>query len=175
MLGGEVVRFISRLEEIIIAISILFATILILVNVALRLMGSGITWSEELIRYLLILVTFIGMSVCARDGEHVSIEFIPQMLKGKANTILMVVINSVSLIFSIMLTWYSFQLFQFSWKTGQLSPGLGLPIFLIYAVTPLSGLLVTIRYFQQIIKILIPEPSGQKREVEDDLEGVENL
>ena len=144
-------RIIDRIEEIFLSISILIATLLVLINVILRLMGLGLTWSEELIRYLLIWVTFIGMSVCAKENTHMSIEFIPQLLKGAAYKVLMFIVYVIAIIFSVMLIWYSFKLVDFSAQSNQVSPGLGIPIAIVYFVIPFSGCLVLIRYIQQII------------------------
>lgn len=167
-------KVIDRLEEVFISLSILIATLLVLVNVILRLMGSGITWSEELIRYLLIWVTFVGMSVCARQREHVSIEFIPQMLKAQTHKILMIFIQFTSLIFSIILTLYSFQLLRFNIETGQVTPGLGLPFYLIYLVIPLSGMLLIVRYSQELIKLFVQKPLEHDIKASDEYEGVKS-
>ncbi len=148
-----IVKIIDRIEDVFISISIMIATLLVVVNVLLRTMGSGLTWSEELIRYFLIWVTFVGMSVCARNSEHMSIEFIPQMLKGVANKIVMAIIYVIALVFSIMLIWYSFQLVKFSLQTNQVTSGLSLPFYIIYAIIPLSGVLLVIRYIQQILSL----------------------
>ncbi|MBM4763633.1 TRAP transporter small permease [Bacillus sp. B15-48] len=145
-------KIINKIEEAFISFSILFATLLVLVNVTLRMFGKGITWSEELIRFMLIWVTFIGISVCARNDEHFSIEFIPQLVRGKVKKGLMFVIYVLSLIFSVIFTWYSFKLLQFTFGNGQLTPGLGVPFALIYGIIPLSGFLLIIRYVQQLIK-----------------------
>ncbi|RFU70503.1 TRAP transporter small permease [Peribacillus saganii] len=146
-------KIIDRIENVFISVSILIATLLVIVNVVLRVMGSGLTWSEELIRYFLIWVTFVGMSTCARDNEHMSIEFIPQMLKGTAQKIVLAIIYAVGLVFSILLIWYSYQLVNFSLQTGQVTSGLGIPISVIYFIIPISGILVAIRYLQQLIKL----------------------
>jgi C4-dicarboxylate transporter, DctQ subunit len=148
-------KIIDRIEEVFISISIMIATLLVLVNVLLRIMGSGLTWSEELIRYFLIWVTFVGMSVCARHNEHMGIEFIPQMLKGVPYKILMSLIYSIGLAFSVMLILYSSQLVSFSVQTGQVTSGIGIPFSVIYAIIPLSGVLLVIRYIQQIVKLFV--------------------
>ena len=158
-------KIINRIEEVFVSFGILLATILVLVNVVLRQMGSGLTWSEELIRFIIIWITFIGMSVCSKDNDHMSIEFIAEMLNGKANKLLMAFIYLLALILGIMLTWYSFQLFLFSLDTAQVTPGLDVPFYFIYLIIPISGVLLIIRYIQQLIKLF------NKKQTDNQLEG----
>ncbi|SHT21630.1 tripartite AtP-independent periplasmic transporter subunit DctQ [Mycobacteroides abscessus subsp. abscessus] len=146
-------KILNRIEDIFIAMSIMIATLLVIVNVILRVMGSGLTWSEELIRYLLIWVTFVGMSVCSRESEHMSIEFIPQLLKGKSYKLLMAIIYVVAIIFSFMLVWYSYLLVDFSSQTGQKTSGLGINFSIVYLIIPLSGCLLVIRYIQLLVHL----------------------
>ena len=61
-------RFIERAEEFFCASAILLTTVVLFVNVVLRYGFSASTsWAEELIRYLMIWITFIGGCVWNRE------------------------------------------------------------------------------------------------------------
>lgn len=153
--GGASLKYLNKLEEIIISIGLLFTTVLVFLNVVLRLFGSGISWSEELIRYGLILVTFIGASVCVREGSHFSVDFILQLIKGRVKDALMVIIYLIALVFSVLLAYYALEFCKFSQSTNQMSPSLDIPMYVIYLIIPISGVLMFIRYVQCIIAIFI--------------------
>jgi C4-dicarboxylate transporter DctQ subunit len=66
---------IGRLEH---ALMVLFLGAMILLafaQIVLRnFMGIGFSWSEPLVRYLVLWVGFIGASLAAREGRHITIE-----------------------------------------------------------------------------------------------------
>lgn len=147
-------KWLDKLEEGFIAISLFIATIFVFVNVLLRFFSSGLSWSEELIRYLLIWVTFIGCSICVREGSHISIDFFLQMVKKEGSRkLIFALIYIIATIFSIVMTILGVQFIQFSYNTHQVSPALHLPMYVVFYSLPLSGALMVIRYVQKIIQL----------------------
>src|SRR5699024_10234773 len=117
-----ILKTLIRIEEMFLGITLLLTTIIAFINVLLRQVGVGMVWTEELIRYLIIWISFIGASVCVREGSHLSIDAIPSLLKGTAKKILMGLVYLICLIFSIMLTWYSYVFIKGMSGDAQLSP-----------------------------------------------------
>lgn len=146
-------KILDRMEEAFIAFTLLAATLLVTLNVAMRWMDLGTSWSEELTRYLLIAMTFVGMSVCARYSDHVSIDLVPMLSKGNLKITVHAIIYVIAIIFSIVFTWYGFELVLFVQNTTQEAPSLGIPMYLVYVIMPIGGLLTTIRYIQNIITL----------------------
>jgi C4-dicarboxylate transporter DctQ subunit len=146
-------KILDKIENAFIALTIFAATILVTLNVVMRWMGLGTSWSEELTRYLLISMTFIGISVCARNNEHIGIDLLPLLSKGKVKILVHAVIYVVCLIFSALFTWYGIELVQFIHGTSQEMPSLGAPMYLIYLTMPIGGLLMTVRYVQNLITL----------------------
>ncbi|MBD2843794.1 TRAP transporter small permease [Paenibacillus sp. IB182496] len=144
-------------EEGILAAAMLTATLLVCVNVALRAAGGGITWSEEAVRYLFILITFLGVGIGIREGAHFSIDLIPQVLKGRSAQALATFICLVALLFSVLLAYYGWRTSQFSMETGQRTPSLRIPIYVIYGIIPVSGILMALRYAYRLIRIWRPQ------------------
>lgn len=147
-------RILDRAEEIFIALSILTATVLVFANVVLRSLGSGLYWSDELIRYLFIWLTFVGISVCIRHDDHISIEFIPELLRGQAKMMLRLVLNVLAIVFSCLFIWYSFQFVQFAYGRSQVTSALNIPFYMVYMIMPISGVLILLRYVQFLFKML---------------------
>ena len=78
---------------------ILIACFVLFVNVVLRALGYSLKWAEELTRYIIVWVTFIGGSMCIQDGTHVGIDVLPSRLGPKGKLILSIIINLISLAF----------------------------------------------------------------------------
>lgn len=128
----------------------LFSTLVVLfINVVLRyIFQSSTTWAEELIRYLMVWTAFIGGSICVRKGIHVGIDFFLQFMGDKGKLQLARVINFICGIFSLLMTYYGWELVKFNMQSGQVTPALGIPMFIPYLAAPLGFLLMGIRFFQ---------------------------
>ncbi|QQK74704.1 TRAP transporter small permease [Salicibibacter cibarius] len=148
-------KILDRLEEIFISVTIMLGVLLVFVNAILRFIDIGNSWSEELTRYLIIWSTFIGASVCVRKGMHISIDLLPQLLKGAKERVLKAFIHLSAIVFSLILVVYSLEFVFFSAQMNQITPGLNIPFYIVYCVIPISGVLLTIRYIQNFINVII--------------------
>lgn len=151
----------NRLEEVIIAILMLISAVLVFINVFLRQLSMGMPWTEELIRYMIIWITFLGMSACVREGSHISIEAIPDLMKGTAKKWLQAAIYFFCIVFSLAMTWYSFQYLSKMSSTGQLSPALGVPMYYFYIVILISSFMIVFRYANKFIGVFKPAPASE--------------
>src|SRR4030042_4027885 len=65
MLGGK----------ILVGTIMTFSAFLLFVNVVLRyVFHYGMSWAEEVTRYILLWTVFVGAAVISREGTHVSME-----------------------------------------------------------------------------------------------------
>ena len=72
----------------VIAICLAVMVVLVFGNVALRyIFNSGITMSEELSRWLLVWLTFLGAIVALRQHAHLGVDTLVRMLPPKARLV----------------------------------------------------------------------------------------
>ncbi len=89
-------------------------SILIFVQVVFRYgFNHSIYWSEEVGRYTLIWITFIGASVGFKKKSHVGVDFLYKAFNEFTKIILTVVSDCVILILAIILTVYGIKLARF--------------------------------------------------------------
>lgn len=140
-------KILDRIEDAFCAVSLLLTAIVLFVNVVLRYVFSASTsWAEELIRYLMIWITFIGGSVCVRKGAHIRMDFLLTMLpKGVADALTRLVFL-IAAGFCAALLWYSYQLVAFTIELEQTSPAMGVPMWIPYLAMPLGSALMTLRF-----------------------------
>lgn len=144
--------FLNKLEEYFLGISILIITGILFMNVVLRyLFNSSIEWAEEFTRYGVMWITFIGASVCIYKGAHLGIDTLISALEKRGIRFLTFLVYIVATIFSFLFFYLSLLMTIKIYETGQLSAVLRIPMFYVYAALPLSGLLMTLRFIQQII------------------------
>lgn len=148
-------KILDRIEEAFCGTALLVTTIVLFVNVVLRYVFSASTsWAEELIKYLMIWIAFIGGSICVREGAHVSIDFFYEYLSEKGMKIVLTIVNSIAVVFCFLMTIYGMKTIQFTIDTGQVSPALQVPMWIPYLAIPLGFILMTIRYVQEIVKAI---------------------
>ena len=76
---------------------------MVFANVALRfLTDQSILWVEEVSRYLMIWLTFLGSGIVLRYGAHVAIETLAQSLPGAAAAIRSAVLAVLFAFFATM-------------------------------------------------------------------------
>ena len=150
-------RILSRAEDISIGIALLAATAMITVNVIKRfIFHEAFSWSDELVRYLIIYVTFIGCAGCIRKQEHIAIDIVASFCKNKLILrILSIFIGVVCLVFSGAITVYGVQLVAKVIRFPQVTAGLRIPQYIPYLMVPIGFALMTLRYAQELVGKII--------------------
>lgn len=106
-------------------------------------LGSQASWTEELARFLLIWIGILGAAYAAGQRMHLSIDLLQPSLQPKAQQGLSVLINLLVIAFVLaVMVIGGFRLMYITHVLGQVSPALRIPIAFIYAILPISGLLI---------------------------------
>ena len=105
-------------------------------------LNHSLFWSEELARYLLVWLTFIGATVAYHRNMHPWVDVVFKRLQRKNRSRVRQFVHVVSLIFFLILIWYGFSFAYFI--RAQTTPALSLPKWLVFSIIPLCGLLFTL-------------------------------
>lgn len=97
--------------------------------------GFSYAWPEEVSRYLMIWVAFVGASVAMKRGELVSFEFFVSLCRGKRKYIANLIARAFTLYFLIFFIQVGIQMLPSYMK----SKAVGVPITLFW---PALGLFV---------------------------------
>lgn len=130
-------------NQVLIGTLVLVMTVLVFANVVLRyLAGFSLPWVEELTRYMMIWVAYLGAGLALRAGTHVAVELLQDMIPAARARILRSVIATVILCFLAAVAWYGFSYAQFTMR--QTSPVLNVPLGIIYLGVPLGCVLAAV-------------------------------
>jgi TRAP-type C4-dicarboxylate transport system permease small subunit len=106
-------------------------------------MGSQASWSEELARFLLIWIGILGAAYASGQNMHLAIDLLSPKLEGDSKRWLNIIIKTLIILFAFcVLIIGGFRLLYISQVLGQLSPALRIPMWIVYAVVPISGILI---------------------------------
>lgn len=141
--------------------------------------------TEELARYLLIWIGVLGAAYAAGKRVHLALDLLPEKLQGRGRLKLNLVIEALVMAFALaVMVIGGARLVYIQYALGQASSSLGLPMALVYAVVPLSGLLIlfysAVHLAEQLAQLRalrtapaeeleVEEPGADKEEIAPDL------
>lgn len=110
-------------------------------------------WSEELARFLFVYVVFLGSALIMGETGHLAVEFLPQRYAGTPfGKFLDVFVLLASYVFVIILFFQGAKMTQI--MTFQESPGLEISMSYVYAVIPVSSVLMLLYLIRSTIKLI---------------------
>lgn len=145
----KIIQYILYAALIILMFS-MAATVLIQVF-SRYILAQPFTWTDEAGRYIFVWLSFLGMVMGIRKGEHVALDILLQQLKNVNKTILSLIIQLLIAFFGIVLTYSGFLLYDIG--TTQTSPSLQLSMNIVYSIFPISGILLILFVFINIISL----------------------
>ena len=109
-------------------------------------------WSEELARYLFVYVVFLGSALIMGESGHLAVEFLPNYFKDTAIGKFLQLLSLVCgyLFIGILLTQGAKMV---KVMTFQESPGLEISMSYVYAVIPISCVLMLLYLLRDTIRL----------------------
>lgn len=131
--------------------------ILVAVQVFFRyVLNQSLFWSEELARYLLVWLTFLGASCAYYRRVHPGVDVLYDRMPASMRKGCEVVIHLASIgLFGVMIV-YGYQFAHF--VRLQTTPALQLPKWLVMGIIPVSGLVFLIHAISFLLDTLKRSP-----------------
>jgi TRAP-type C4-dicarboxylate transport system permease small subunit len=106
-------------------------------------LGDPSSFTEELARYLLIWIGVLGAGYAVGQRAHLALELLPERLEGASlRRLEYVIVGCVGAFALFVMVGGGLRLVYLQFMLGQTSPSLGWPLGVVYAVVPLSGLVM---------------------------------
>lgn len=116
--------------------------------------GTPSSFTDELARYLMIWLGILGAAYVSGRNMHVAIDVLPLKAGKKTQRKLKILVYSLIIFFALgaMVVGGS-RLVYITYKLQQFSPALELPLAVVYAAIPLSGLLIIYYKISDLINL----------------------
>ncbi len=142
----------ARTLEIIMIVFISIMSVSMLVQIVARyVFDSGFVWTEELSRFLVIWMVFIGTAVGIYRNEHIKVTVLDELFKGKANMVLGVIQLIIVTVYFVLII--KFGLSSIKVISGQTSPNMGISMAVVYSIIPVSYMFALIFSVVNIVRI----------------------
>jgi TRAP-type C4-dicarboxylate transport system permease small subunit len=120
-------------------------------------------WQTELVVYLMVSATLIGLSYVQNLRGHVNVDLFPMMLRSKARKGLAIVTLGISITIIAVMFYYGFEFWHFAWARGWHSDTVwGVRLWIPYLAVPVGLGLLLLQLIADLIALLlgIDEPFG---------------
>ncbi len=126
-------------------ISIVVMTLVIPWGVFTRyVLGTGSSWPEPLAIQLMVIFTFFGAAACYRANAHIAVALFKDMLPGKGQKVLGVIVDILMALLALFMIIWGFQLCRETWDSS-IAEFPWLSVGLSYSPLPL-GSIVTLLF-----------------------------
>nr|WP_134703617.1 TRAP transporter small permease [Ammoniphilus sp. YIM 78166] len=137
------------------AVSLAVMAVLVFGNVVLRyLFNSGITWSEEMARFLFVWMVFLGAIGALSDRNHLSVDMVVKRLSPKMK-------KAAYVITHVLMLYILWLVLDGSWKMTMMSlgtkaPATGLPQAFIYGIGIVMSVSMSFIILRNVYQTLFP-------------------
>jgi TRAP-type C4-dicarboxylate transport system permease small subunit len=118
-------------------------------DIVTRQLGSPWLWLQEVTSTLFIYAIFIGTAAATRRNDHLYLTAISESMHGTTRIIVEVIIRVVVLGVAFCLIWYGYINYLRGFGSFRLPSGT--PIASLYAVIPISGVLIALFTVEQLV------------------------
>ena len=156
---GKIFNYIlGKFEDYAVTVFFMTMIVVVFVQITFRALGGiehhltdwvpAVPWTEELARYAMAYLVFVGASVTAKEGAHVGITAFASSLSPRLERILRTVALLIAFAFTLIVLNISWGILLFMMDTGQISPVLGVPMWMVFLALPIGSALMSIRFLQ---------------------------
>jgi len=170
---NRIFQAIQRVEEVMLALAILLIAGLTIANVVARsVFGASMASAEELCQFLIVLVTFVGLSYGASKGRHIRMTALYDTLAPRARkgAMLLIVCSTAALLF--YLAWLALDYVLVVRRLGSVSPVLQVPLYLVYLAAPCGLVLAGVQYALAALRNLREEGVYLSYDTKDEYENI---
>lgn len=146
-------RLLDKAQDYISAILLISTSLLVFIQVVSRyFFNHSISWSEEIALLMIVWFIFIGCSVAARQGAHVSMDVLENILSKKATKYLSVIVNIISFVFCGIIVYAGIGMVQKAINLNSMATSISMPLWVAYLSVPVGMALMGIQYIFNIVE-----------------------
>ena len=147
---------INGLVEKLLLVAGIAISLILFVQVLARYLGESLSWSEEIGRYLLVAITFLGATVAYKRAHFIGLAGFGAKLGPVAEQAIVRLLQALTLACFGLITWYGVIYTFNSWE--QTSTAVQMPMSLPIAAVPLSGAIFLLHILADIVRPVARKP-----------------
>lgn len=143
------------LEEILSGTFFSIGILLIFYGVVMRyVLNNPQAWVEEVARYSIIWGVFLGFGMALKHNQHIQVDILFDRLNKPLKFLMNLVATIISIVFCLIYIYYGYILVESRMSSGMVSLDVGIPMWIVYLILPISGVLFLLRFIERLVNIL---------------------
>jgi len=111
-----------------------------------------IPWAEELARYLMVWLVFLGIGAGAKSNRHFTVDNLVNALPKSTHKAFFILRTTIIVVYCGIISYIGFGLINSLKMMGQSSPALRTPMWFVYSAIPIGLILMIVRTLQFVIR-----------------------
>lgn len=153
--GRLIALGIDWFEVTILSLGVAALAILLIANVFARTFFQSIYYADEVSKFLIILVSFVGISYAARKARHIRMGAFLDLMPPKLEKTFIFVISAVNSTVMFIMAYYGYIYMAQMRMMGQMTSALQIPYWTFMIIIPIGFASAGIQYIRTIIKNII--------------------
>jgi len=139
-------RIIYRVEDSVLVGLLLVMIVMAVLQILLRnLFGTGIVWSDILVRILVLWVGLVGAMVASRQGNHINIDIMDRFLSERKKIAAKFIVELFTAFICLIVAYYSLQFVKMEFAQGGTAFA-KVPTWLCESIIPFGFMVMALRY-----------------------------
>lgn len=166
-------KVVNAFEVSILVFCVAALGILLIANVFARTFYQSIYFAEEVSTFLVMLMTFTGVSYGVRKARHIRMGAFLDAMPPKMEKIFIIIISLISAVVMAIMAWASWEYLFNALSKGHMTPALRVPKWTFYVIIPIGFGMASIQYIRTIIKNIIEKEPWQSPDQQSEYEDEE--
>lgn len=152
----SVIRWIDQhLEEVILSIFLILIACVMMLQVIMRyVVGSSLSWAEEFCRYLFVWSSLLSIGYSIRKKTILRVDSLIEMFPFGLKRLFKIAVEIIVLVFFAYLFVKSIPVVNMIKESGQTSPAMEIPMYIVYLSAIVGFLLAVIRSVQSLLEMV---------------------
>ncbi|MGB4437803.1 MAG: TRAP transporter small permease [Sedimentibacter sp.] len=149
----KVLNILDNFEEK--ALTVILAIMVVIIFMATFFRFTNIMiipWAEELARYLMVWLVFLGIGAGAKKNRHFTVDNLVNALPLSTHKTFFIIRTAIIVIYCGFISYVGFGLINSLRLMGQTSPALRVPMWFVYSAIPIGLILMIVRTMQFVIR-----------------------
>ena len=101
------INALNKTEEVVLVAMFALMVAIIFIQVVMRKLNNSLYWSEELGKFLFIWISWLGISIGEKRGEHIKITMLTDKFSPKVQHILNIISELIVIFICVVTVYYS--------------------------------------------------------------------
>ncbi|WCN37288.1 TRAP transporter small permease [Aneurinibacillus uraniidurans] len=112
-------------------------------------------WVEEVVNYTIVWGALLGVPIALRGNHHIQVDMLYDKLPPAGKRLLDIFSSAMGVLFCIFFTYYGYLLVAKRYTSGMVSMDVGIPMWLVYLILPISGVMFLLRFIERLVQSLM--------------------